>query len=358
MEEPAALESSTKSGHSLSTELPMQESATSPAPPSVSGNSHVPSSDQGFTTDLRLMPDRPPRRAGHRRAQSETAFHLPDDLSFEEEFGLQGTELPILSYNVGEDILSMYFDMEKHNPYNSSFSSIQGSKGDENKVSTTAHHSRSLSIDGSLNGFNENRDFMDAGAGRFIVSRARHQHSNSMDGSISFNNDLLTGDQDNTEAKKALAASKLAELSLLDPKQAKRILANRQSAARSKERKTRYNSELERKVQTLQTEATTLSAQLVILQRDTTGLLTENNKLKLRLQAVQQQGQLPDALNEALTEEVQRLRSATGQWMQSGVDSQQVAVNPHILHHFTAQQLQQFKQPQTAFNSHHFFQQH
>lgn len=45
-----------------------------------------------------------------------------------------------------------------------------------------------------------------------------------------------------------------------------RILANRQSAARSKERKARYISELERKVQTLQTEATTLSAQLTLYQ--------------------------------------------------------------------------------------------
>ena len=45
-----------------------------------------------------------------------------------------------------------------------------------------------------------------------------------------------------------------------------RILANRQSAARSKERKMRYANELERKVQTLQSEATTLSAQVTILQ--------------------------------------------------------------------------------------------
>jgi len=45
-----------------------------------------------------------------------------------------------------------------------------------------------------------------------------------------------------------------------------RIWANRQSAARSKERKIRYIAELERKVQTLQTEATTLSAQLTMLQ--------------------------------------------------------------------------------------------
>lgn len=45
-----------------------------------------------------------------------------------------------------------------------------------------------------------------------------------------------------------------------------RILANRQSAARSKERKMRYTGELERKVQTLQSEATTLSAQVTLLQ--------------------------------------------------------------------------------------------
>ena len=45
-----------------------------------------------------------------------------------------------------------------------------------------------------------------------------------------------------------------------------RVLANRQSAARSKERKMRYIAELEQKVKILQTEATTLSAQLTLLQ--------------------------------------------------------------------------------------------
>ncbi|KAL6962442.1 inositol hexakisphosphate and diphosphoinositol-pentakisphosphate kinase, partial [Sarracenia purpurea var. burkii] len=44
-----------------------------------------------------------------------------------------------------------------------------------------------------------------------------------------------------------------------------RILANRQSAARSKQRKTQHTNELETKVQTLQTEATTLSAQVTML---------------------------------------------------------------------------------------------
>jgi hypothetical protein len=44
------------------------------------------------------------------------------------------------------------------------------------------------------------------------------------------------------------------------------VLANRQSAARSKQRRMRYTAELKQKVQILQTEATTLAAQLTILQ--------------------------------------------------------------------------------------------
>lgn len=115
------------------------------------------------------------------------------------------------------------------------------------------------------------------------------------------------------EAKKAMPPDKLAELWNIDPKRAKRILANRQSAARSKERKARYIQELERKVQTLQTEATTLSAQLTLYQRDTTGLSSENTELKLRLQAMEQQAQLRDALNDALMKEVERLKIATGE---------------------------------------------
>lgn len=131
----------------------------------------------------------------------------------------------------------------------------------------------------------------------------RHRHSNSMDG----------GYAQIMEAKNAMPPDKLAELWNIDPKRAKRILANRQSAARSKERKARYILELERKVQSLQTEATTLSAQLTLFQRDTTWLSSENAELKLRLQVMEQQAQLRDALNEALTKEVERLKIATGE---------------------------------------------
>ncbi|CAH9098301.1 unnamed protein product [Cuscuta europaea] len=123
----------------------------------------------------------------------------------------------------------------------------------------------------------------------------------------------MLGEGGMIEAKKAMAPEKLAELWTIDPKRAKRILANRQSAARSKERKARYISELERKVHTLQTEATTLSATLTLFQRDTTCLSNENAELKLRLQAMEQQAHLREAINKALKNEVERLRVATGE---------------------------------------------
>ncbi|KAE9608765.1 hypothetical protein Lalb_Chr08g0239141 [Lupinus albus] len=55
-----------------------------------------------------------------------------------------------------------------------------------------------------------------------------------------------------------------------------------------------YVLEIERKIQTLQTEETTLSAQLNLFQRDTNGLSSENTELKLRLQTMEQQAKLCD----------------------------------------------------------------
>ncbi|KAL5706560.1 hypothetical protein ACHQM5_024711 [Ranunculus cassubicifolius] len=137
----------------------------------------------------------------------------------------------------------------------------------------------------------------------------------SLDGtSGTFSLEFGNGEFNAAELKKIMANEKLAEIALIDPKRVKRILANRQSAARSKERKVRYISELEHKVQTLESEATTLAAQLTLLQRDSAGLTNQNNELKFRLQAMEQQAHLRDALNEALSAEVKRLKLATGEY--------------------------------------------
>ncbi|XP_052181850.1 transcription factor RF2b-like [Diospyros lotus] len=217
------------------------------------------------------------KAAPHRRAHSVVNFRLPDDLDHVSEPFEGPSQGSVEEIGSEDDLFSTYMDMEK---LGSSSVDNAGGVGGGSGVAAGA------------------------GEGERNV-RPWHRHSNSVDGSV-----LLGGA---IEAKKAMEPDKLAQLWTVDPKRAKRILANRQSAARSKERKARYITELERKVLNLQTEATTLSAQLTLFQRDTTGLSNENAELKLRLQAMEQQAQLRDALNEALKQEVERLKVATGE---------------------------------------------
>ncbi|KAL2899396.1 Transcription factor RF2b [Bienertia sinuspersici] len=139
--------------------------------------------------------------------------------------------------------------------------------------------------------------------------RPKHRHSNSVDATSSPSSAAL------------LILWMLRKLCLLinllsfGPLTLSALKANRQSAATSKERKARYILELERKVQTLQTEATTLSAQLTLGTQLVCQRKTQNSSF------VASHGtnkpQLRDALNEALKQEVERLRVATGEMMGS-----------------------------------------
>lgn len=237
-------------------------------------------------------PTPPFRGSHHRRAHSEVNFRLPDDLDLvSDPFDAPSASFEELGSE--DDLFCTYMDIEKFGSKFEDGPSAGKSDGD-------------FRIDNAGSGGGGGGGLQMESGEEEKNSRPRHRYSNSVDGSSAL---------DSIEAKKAMAPEKLAELWSLDPKRAKRILANRQSAARSKERKARYISELERKVQTLQTEATTLSAQLTLFQRDTSGLSTENTELKLRLQAMEQQAQLRDALNDALKKEVERLKVATGEVM-------------------------------------------
>lgn len=103
-------------------------------------------------------------------------------------------------------------------------------------------------------------------------------------------------------------------------------MSNRQSAARSKERKARYIMQLERRVQTLQAEYATRSAHLSLINTDIAGLLSENTELKLRIQAVEQKAKLRDALNDKMKKEAERLRfAAAGQVSHSDAYNLQMA---------------------------------
>ncbi|KAK9124726.1 hypothetical protein Sjap_014328 [Stephania japonica] len=255
------------------------------------------------------------RGSHHRRAHSEVNFRLPEDLDLVPDPFDVSTSFDEIGSE--DDLFSTYMDIEKIGSRIDS-TGINNNNSNANKV-FDARMNVDRAVEGTNSADHNNggaRPESGGGDEEKNVTRPRHRHSNSVDGSSMSRENSMFGDA--MEAKKAMPPDKLAELWTLDPKRAKRILANRQSAARSKERKARYISELERKVQTLQTEATTLSAQLTLFQRDTTGLTTENTELKLRLQAMEQQAQLRDALNEALKQEVERLKIATGEMMNPG----------------------------------------
>ncbi|KAG8050540.1 hypothetical protein GUJ93_ZPchr0009g920 [Zizania palustris] len=275
--------------------------ASDGSPPQYSRRAGPPSSSSTAPPpeyDISRMPDFPTRYPGHRRAHSEI-LSLPEDLDLCAPGAGDG---PSLSDENDEELFSTFLDVEK----------LNSSCGASSEAEAEAESSAGAAAAGRGE---------PAGLGH--GSRSKHQHSQSMDESMSITAEELVGapgteGMSPAEAKKAVSAAKLAELALVDPKRAKRIWANRQSAARSKERKMRYIVELEHKLQTLQTEATTLSAQLALLQRDTTGLTTENSELKLRLQTMEQQVHLQDALNDTLRAEVQRLKVGTNQMANGG----------------------------------------
>ncbi|KAF8411015.1 hypothetical protein HHK36_003554 [Tetracentron sinense] len=93
-----------------------------------------------------------------------------------------------------------------------------------------------------------------------------------------------------------------------DPKKVKRILANRQSAQRSRVRKLQYISELERSVTSLQSEVSALSPRVAFLDHQRLVLNVNNSALKQRIAALIQDKIFKDAHQEALKKEIERLR--------------------------------------------------
>ncbi|KAM0837431.1 hypothetical protein ACQ4PT_061655 [Festuca glaucescens] len=285
---------------------------------------------------MQMQDDSARGRKAHRRSRSDVPFgYFPPPSPKTES---SGWGLPCANGasggggGGGDDLFNAFMSMEA-----AGMDGMNSSDGDSrgSSMPAAANGADSSENESEDYGGGESQAFLwgDAGGGGGRKRSAagvppagvgRHARSLSMDslmGKLSFSAggepskfslEFGSGEFTPAEMKRIMADEKLAEMALADPKRVKRVLANRQSAARSKERRMRYIAELEHKVQILQTEATTLSAQLTHLQRDSSGLATHNNELKFRLQAMEQQAQLRDALNEALTGEVQRLKhSAT-----------------------------------------------
>ncbi|XP_059314296.1 bZIP transcription factor 29-like [Lycium ferocissimum] len=377
------------------------------------GNSHslLPPTPFSRCNSLRQGESRPPRKA-HRRSNSDIPFgfspimqsspplvplrdNKPVQLVKRESMwdnrgndnsNVEGMGERKSEGEVVDDLFNAYMNLENFDAFNSSgnenredldsrasgtktgdssdneaTSSVNDSGGSNKRsavgdIAPTTRHYRSISMDsfmGKLNFVDDSPKLPPSPGPR----PGQISPTNSLDGnSNSFSLEFGNGEFSGAELKKIMANEKLSEIALTDPKRAKRILANRQSAARSKERKMRYIAELEHKVQTLQTEATTLSAQLTMLQRDSAGLTSQNHELKFRLQSMEQQAQLRDALNEALTAEVQRLKIATAELNADASKFQQLSLNPQMfqsqqpqsnqLNMHQLQQQQQSSQPQ------------
>ncbi|CAO2190430.1 unnamed protein product [Urochloa humidicola] len=364
-------------------DLASAAAAHAAVPPSPPSSSSDPPQQPPPTLGL------PPRKAGHRRSHSDIPFGgfaqlsppLPPPAPVKREVTIaaEGCRSDGGDDAALYDLVNAYMDLDGLDPLNSSEdrhddrdsrasgtragSAAESSENEAESQSTSAdrkdggksRHCRSLSMDsfmGKLNfaaGDESPKVPLPSPGGGLTRSG-----SGSLEGGAValFDMEFANGEFTESEKKKIMANERLAEIALTDPKRVKRILANRQSAARSKERKMRYIQELEHKVQVLQTEATTLSAQLTMLQRDSAGLATQNNELKIRLQAMEQQAQLRDALNEALTAEVQRLKLATGEisdgrmpkGLQQQMNSQMLQLQQLQIHH--QQQQQQAPQQQ------------
>ncbi|EOA38198.1 hypothetical protein CARUB_v10009675mg [Capsella rubella] len=289
--------------------------------------------NQTILSEIERMPEAPRQRiTHHRRARSETFFSGesiddlflfdPSDIDFS-SLDFLNTPPPPQPQQPPQQQASL---MSVDSPSEETSSNGLPPKPDGARFS---RHVRSFSVDSDF--FDDVTE--DQFVGKSLEEKKKkgsshHSRSSSMDGatsSASFNLESIlasvSGKDGGGKKNMGMGGDRLAELALLDPKRAKRILANRQSAARSKERKIRYTGELERKVQTLQNEATTLSAQVTMLQRGTSELNTENKHLKMRLQALEQQAELRDALNEALRDELNRLKIAAGEIPQGNGNS-------------------------------------
>lgn len=108
---------------------------------------------------------------------------------------------------------------------------------------------------------------------------------------------------------------------ITDPKRVKRILANRQSAQRSRVRKLQYISELERSVTSLQAEVSVLSPRVAFLDHQRLLLNVDNSALKQRIAALAQDKIFKDAHQEALKREIERLRQVYHQQNIKKMDS-------------------------------------
>lgn len=134
---------------------------------------------------------------------------------------------------------------------------------------------------------------------------------------------ICKGEQDNQPVKIESSETTPPDLKV-DKKKIKRIIANRQSAQRSRIRKLHYISELEETVTALEVEVSTLSPQVAFLDHRRATLNIDNSALKARIAALVQEKIFKDEHSEALKTELQRLEQLYQQQQQMHCRQQRI----------------------------------
>lgn len=173
--------------------------------------------------DIDDMPEAPQHRGVyHRRALSDTSYRLDDFLMFDpSDLDLSALDLlPSPTNPQATPVQHMSVDSSDDSSSNQYANSSQTPNPSRPKA---INHLRSLSVDSDffdslgLSGAEDAGKNAGTGTGA-REKRSYHRHSNSMDGS-SFEVDSIGGDG---FSKRTVDRDRLAELSLIDPKRAKR----------------------------------------------------------------------------------------------------------------------------------------
>ncbi|KAJ0262503.1 Basic leucine zipper 34 [Hirschfeldia incana] len=221
------------------------------------------------------------RRGNNRRSISDSITFL---------------EAPIVTSHMEEHNFDKFDDEQFMSMFTDDDDDLRNNPSHNNKNVGPSDYSLNTSTPTSHKSFNEDKE---------------PPSDHNVNDSINKNSDEVRG-QCKTEPEDGTTSSNNSGDSsgnrIIDPKRVKRILANRQSAQRSRVRKLQYISELERSVTSLQAEVSVLSPRVSFLDHQRLLLNVDNSALKQRIAALAQDKIFKDAHQESLKREIERLQ--------------------------------------------------
>ncbi|XP_022952387.1 basic leucine zipper 61-like isoform X1 [Cucurbita moschata] len=223
------------------------------------------------------------RRGSHRRSVSDSITFLEMPMLEEDCRGSTAPPPPPGSGSGDRNEFDGFEDEQFLSMFNDEISAGVAPTVSSSNPSTPSDH----------NSINDEKDAQNDGK--------QNQNKNETD-------EVQSQQQSDTQTHSNSTATATSTERITDPKRVKRILANRQSAQRSRVRKLQYISELERSVTSLQAEVSVLSPRVAFLDHQRLLLNVDNSALKQRIAALAQDKIFKDAHQEALKREIERLR--------------------------------------------------